>query len=83
VQVAIFWCWVHFSRVNKSTAICEQASPRPAIQVQFPHIMIPSILTATQGLREEAESLCECFSEPMTSLVSGVGGIVNTDTSET
>lgn len=56
---------------------------RPAIQVQCPHIMVPSTLAATQGLRGEAESLCECLTEHMMSLASGVRGIGNTDMFET
>ena len=41
------------------------------------------LLAASHGLREGAKTLCECFTQQMTTTVSGICGIVVTDTFET
>ena len=41
------------------------------------------LLAETYGLREGAKTIWECFTQQMTSTVSGICGIVVTDTFET
>lgn len=47
--------------VYKSAAICEHASPAPAIQLQCAHNISPSGLTPTQGLRGDTLIFWLCF----------------------
>lgn len=44
-------------------AVCEKASPMPAIHVQCAHNTSPFCLVTTHTLREGGDSLCECLTK--------------------
>ena len=54
------------SNVNSTAAMCEQASPSPAMQVQWAHKTVPSISAATHGLRGVLDNLWECLTLALT-----------------
>ena len=51
------------SAVNKTAAMCEQASPRPAIHKQCAHITSPLCLIATHTFKGGEDSFWECFTK--------------------
>ena len=61
VHAVLFFTRVFASTVNRRAAICEHASPKPAIQVQCAHTTIPCCSTATQGFTGVADNFFECL----------------------
>ena len=47
--------------IKRIADMCEQASPRPAMQSQCAHMITPVFSAATQAVTGEVDSLCECF----------------------
>ena len=61
VQGNWFFSCVFVSTANNKAAICEQASPKPAMQVQCAHKTSPCCLVATQTFNGGAVRRWECF----------------------
>ena len=53
------------SAVKSKTAIWEQASSTLAMQVQCAQSTSPVCFIATQAFKGVADSLCECFTDPI------------------
>ena len=54
------------SRVKRIAAMWEQASPRPAMQSQCPHITVPLFPTPIHAFAGGTDSLCECLTFAVT-----------------
>ena len=66
------------SAVKSKAAMWEQASLIPAMKVQCAHITSPVCFIATQALKGGADSLWECFTDPINIKVFGLVLIAET-----
>ena len=80
MQDVLFNKLVLASAANSRAAMCEQASPSPAIQLQCAHTIVPTISAATHGLRGGAEGCCEYVQSTLSIAVCALSEILQTKT---
>jgi len=61
VPTISFICFAECSSKKTVAAMCEQVSPKPAMQVQCPTTISPSFLARSHAFRGGFESDCECL----------------------
>ncbi len=60
---------------EQSAAMCEHASPNPAMHVQCATTTVPSDLTASQGFADVADRFCEYLTLPKAKYEFGLGNL--------